>query len=247
MLSHENLLAASKGNILRQERANLKGLVTIRHCSVLPMAHILEQFILLGMFLRGVQVVFCPTPEKIVPYFTVVKPTQLTLVPRILNKIFDTVMTEVSKSKFKEYIVQQALKREESWWLSRLVFHKVKKLFGGEIKALFTGGAALAPNVLHFFRIALDVPLMTGYGQTESTACGTTTHAGDMSCDTIGSPAATVEIKLIDVPDTNYRCDMNQGEICIRGPTVFKGKSNLLKLHHQQEKLDLSMYAMHFY
>ncbi|CAF4948113.1 unnamed protein product [Rotaria sp. Silwood1] len=226
MLSHENLLAASKGNILRLERAKLKGSVTIRHCSLLPLAHIFERFILLGVFLRGTQVVFCPTPEKFVEYLSIVKPTQLTVVPRILNKIYDTVMIEVSKSKIKQYLVQQALNSEESWWLSRLIFRKVKELFGGELKAMFTGAAPMTADVWHFFRIALDIPIMTGYGQTESTACGTSTHAPDMSCGTIGSPVATVEIKLIDVPDTNYRSEMNQGEICIRGPTVFKGYYN---------------------
>ncbi|CAF3868924.1 unnamed protein product [Rotaria sordida] len=226
MLSHENLLAASKGNILRIERAKLKGSVTVRHCSILPLAHIFERFILLGVFLRGTQVVFCSVPEKLVEYFSIVKPTQLTVVPRILNKIYDTVMIEVSKSKIKQYLIQQALDSEESWWLSRLIFRKVKQLFGGELKAMFTGAAPITPDVLHFFRIALDIPIMTGYGQTESTACGTSTHAPDMSCGRVGSPVATVEIKLIDVPDMNYRSEMNQGEICIRGPTVFKGYYN---------------------
>ncbi|CAF2934147.1 unnamed protein product [Rotaria sp. Silwood2] len=237
MLSNENLLAASKGNILRLERAKLKGFVTIRHCSILPLAHIFERFILLGVFLRGTQVVFCPVPEKLVEYFSIVKPTQLTVVPRILNKIYDTAMIKVSKSKIKQYLVQQALHSEESWWLSRLIFRKVKKLFGGELKAMFTRAAPMTPDVWHFFRIALDIPIMTGYGQTESTACGTSTHAPDMSCGTIGSPVATVEIKLIDVPDTNYRSEMDQEEICIRGPTVFKGKCRSLMSRHWQVNL----------
>ena len=226
MLSHENLLAASKGNVLRIERANLKDSVTIRHCSILPLAHIFERFILLSALLRGNQVVFCPSPDKLLEYFSVVKPTQVTVVPRILNKIYDSVMTEVNKSKIKQYLVQQSLRRDESWWLSRLIFSKVKHLFGGELKAMFTGSAPITRDVLHFFRIALNIPIMTGFGQTESTACGTSTHAGDTSFDIVGSPVATVEIKLIDVPHTNYRSDANQGEICLRGPTIFKGYLN---------------------
>ncbi|CAF1172907.1 unnamed protein product [Adineta ricciae] len=223
MLSHENLLAASKGNILRTERANLKGSVTVRHCSVLPLAHIFERFILLGVLLRGNQVVFCPQPEKLLEYFAMVKPTQVTVVPRILNKIYDGIMLEVGQSKLKQYLVQQALRSEESNWFSRLIFRKVKDLFGGELKAMFVGAAPITRDVLHFYRIALDIPILTGYGQTESTACATTTHAGDTAFDTIGSPVATVEIKLIDVPNTNYQSHMNQGEICIRGPVICKG------------------------
>ncbi|CAF1172942.1 unnamed protein product [Adineta ricciae] len=223
MLSHENLLAASKGNILRTERANLKGSVTVRHCSVLPLAHIFERFILLGVLLRGNQVVFCPQPEKLLEYFAMVKPTQVTVVPRILNKIYDGIMLEVGQSKLKQYLVQQALRSTESNWFSRLIFRKVKNLFGDELKAVFVGAAPITRDVLHFYRIALDIPVMTGYGQTESTACATSTHAGDTAFDVIGSPVATVEIKLIDVPNTNYQSHMNQGEICIRGPVIFEG------------------------
>ncbi|CAF0980465.1 unnamed protein product [Didymodactylos carnosus] len=223
MLSHENLLATAKGNAIRLERANLTRSVTIRHCSFLPMAHIYERFILLGILLRGTQVVFCPAPEKLVEYFSIVKPTQVSVVPRILNKIYDTVMAEVNKSKVKQFLVQQALRSEESWFLSRYIFRKVKKLFGGEVKAMITGAAPIAPDVMHFFRIALDIPIMEGYGQTESAGAGTSTHPADMSYGTIGSPVATVEIKFIDVPDTNYRSEMNQGEVCIRGPNIFKG------------------------
>ncbi|UJR19612.1 hypothetical protein I4U23_022746 [Adineta vaga] len=113
-----------------------------------------------------------------------------------------------------------------SWRLSRLIFSKVKQLFGGELKAIFTGSAPITRDVLHFFRMALNIPIMTGFGQTESTACGTSTHAGDTSFDIVGSPVATVEIKLIDVPHTNYRSEMHQGEICLRGPTIFKGYYN---------------------
>ena len=92
---------------------------------------------------------------------------------------------------------------------------------------MITGSAPITPEVLHFFRIALDIPIVEGYGQTESTAAGTSTHITDMSCGTVGSPVPSVEIKLIDVPGTNYRSNNNQGEICIRGPTIFKGKFHI--------------------
>jgi long-chain acyl-CoA synthetase len=92
---------------------------------------------------------------------------------------------------------------------------------------MITGAAPITPDVMHFFRIALNIPIMEGYGQTESAGAGTTTHPVDLSYGSIGSPMPTVEIKLIDVPGTNYRSAMNQGEVCIRGPNVFKGNSHL--------------------
>jgi long-chain acyl-CoA synthetase len=227
MISHENLLATAKGHLIRLDQANIKKPITDRHCSFLPMAHIYERFILLQGLLRGTQIVFCPTPEQLPNYLSMVKPTQASVVPRVLNKVYDAVMTEVNKSKIKQFLVQQAL-REKPSFLSHIAFRKVKNLFGDEVKAMITGAAPITPDVMHFFRIALNIPIMEGYGQTESTGAGATTHPVDTSYGTIGSPMPTTEIKLIDVPNTSYRSEMDQGEVCIRGPTVFKGKSSLL-------------------
>ena len=222
MLSHENILATAKGHLMRLDQMNIKKPITDRHCSFLPMAHIYERFILLQGLMRGTQIVFCPAPEKLPNYLSIVKPTQVSVVPRVLNRVYDAVMTEVNKSKVKQFLVQQAL-REQPAFLSHIAFRKVKNLFGDEVKAMITGAAPITPDVMHFFRIALNIPIMEGYGQTESAGAGTSTHATDMSYGTIGTPVPTVEIKLVDVPGTNYRSEGNQGEVCIRGPTVFKG------------------------
>ena len=224
MLSHSNILATIKGNMHRRERANIAAEPTNRHCSFLPLAHLYERLVLLSNFCHGTQVTYCPIPEKVFEYYPIIKPTNVCMVPRVLNKVYDTIMAEVGKSKIKRFLISQALHNEQPTLFSRFVFRRVKKLFGGEVFAMLTGSAPITPEVLHFFRIALDIPIVEGYGQTESTAAGTGTHMIDMSCGTVGSPVPSVEIKLIDVPGTNYRSINNQGEICIRGPTVFKGK-----------------------
>ena len=223
MLSHENLLATAKGHLLRLDQANIKKPVTDRHCSFLPMAHVYERFVLLQALLRGTEIVFCPSPDKLIQYLSIVKPTQVSVVPRVLNKVYDTVMSEVNKSPVKEWLVQQAL-REQPAFLSRLVFRKLRSLFGGEVKAMITGAAPITPEVMHFFRIALGIPIIEGYGQTESAGSASTTHPVDMTYGTIGSPISVTEIKLTDVPGTDYRSEANQGEVCLRGPTIFKGK-----------------------
>lgn len=231
MLSHENLLATAKGHLIRLDQANIRKPVTDRHCSFLPMAHIYERFILLQGLLRGTQIVFCPSPEQLPNYLSIVKPTQASVVPRVLNRVYDAVMTEVNKSKLKRFLVHQAL-RERSSFLSHIAFRKVKNLFGDEVKAMITGAAPITPDVMHFFRIALNIPIMEGYGQTESAGAGTTTHPIDLSYGTIGSPVPTVEMKLVDVPGTDYRSEKNQGEVCIRGPTVFKGNASRHHIFH---------------
>ncbi|CAF4847737.1 unnamed protein product, partial [Rotaria sp. Silwood1] len=88
---------------------------------------------------------------------------------------------------------------------------KVRQLFGNEVSAMLSASAPISRDVLHFFRIALDIPIYELFGQTESTGVGTTTHIIDKSCGTVGTSLCTVEIKLIDVPETNYRSENNQG------------------------------------
>jgi long-chain acyl-CoA synthetase len=223
MLSHTNILATVKGGMDRRDRAGRSTAITSRHCSFLPMAHVMERFILIGNFFNGIQVIFCPKPEKLFEYYPIVKPTTISMVPRVLNKVYDKVMAEAGKSKIKRFLITQALHNERPTLYSRFIFRKVKDLFGGEATSMSVGSAPITPEVLHFFRIALDIPILQGYGQTESTAAGASTHITDMSGDTVGTPSPSVEIKLIDVPGTNYRSNNNQGEICIRGATVFKG------------------------
>jgi long-chain acyl-CoA synthetase len=223
MLSHENILATIKGIIERRQRRNLLTPSNLRHCSFLPMAHIYERINLIYYFLHGCQIAYCPIPERIFEYYPIVKPTSVSMVPRILNKVYDTIMAEVNKSKIKRFLISQALHYEKPSLFSRLVFRKVKNLFGGEIAGMGISSAAIRPEILQFFRIVLDIPIVETYGQTESTGSGAATHISDLSCRAVGVPGPITEIKLIDVPGTNYRSNNNQGEICIRGPAVFKG------------------------
>ncbi len=212
-----------KSIVERRQRANFPAKTSDRHVAFLPLAHLYERLSLVFMFLQGAQVIYCPVPEKIFEYFPIVKPTTVAMVPRILNKVYDTIMTEVNKSKIKRFLISQALHNQKSSLFSRFVFRKVKNLFGGEVKIMLTGSAPITHEVLHFFRIALDIPVSEAYGQTESSGASTSTHVTDLSCGVVGTPLSVVEIKLIDVPETNYRSNNNQGEVCIRGPPVFKG------------------------
>lgn len=227
MLSHTNILATIKSTIDRRHRTKMEGKPTNRHVSFLPLAHLYERLVLISAFLHGSQIVYCSVPERIFEYYPIVKPTNICMVPRVLNKVYDTIMAEVGKSRIKSFLIARALHNDQSSLFSRIIFRRVKNLFGGEAIGMFTGSAPITPEVLHFFRVALDIPFVEGYGQTESAAAGTSTHILDTTCGIVGTPGACVEIKLVDVPGTKYWSVNNQGEICVRGPSVFRGKSFL--------------------
>lgn len=110
-----------------------------------------------------------------------------------------------------------------------IVFRKIQKLLGGNIRGIATGSAPISPKVLEFCRIAFGCYVIEGYGQTESTATGFRTNIGEhipqYGCN-VGIPCAAVEYKLIDCPHLNYSVEdlpNPRGEICLRGSIISKG------------------------
>lgn len=115
-----------------------------------------------------------------------------------------------------------------------LLFKKIKKALGMDcVRVMISGSAPLSDSVMSFFRCMLGVPVVEGYGQTEGAAAATLGSPYDMTTvGHVGGPTGAVEIALYDVPEMGYRhtdkshrgvpCE-GRGEICIRGPNVFKG------------------------
>jgi len=113
----------------------------------------------------------------------------------------------------------------------KLVFGKIKSIFGGRVRLMITGSAPLAGDVLKFLRIVFACPIVEGYGQTETCGGSFLTMPDDSGYGYVGGPVPTLETKLVDVPDMNYlSTDTDEegrraprGELCMRGPTVFRG------------------------
>lgn len=103
------------------------------------------------------------------------------------------------------------------------MFHKVQQKFGGRIRLFVVGSAPLASNVLNVVRCALGCIIVEGYGQTECTAPCTLTFPGDILASHVGPPLACCEIKVVDVPEMNYYACNGEGEVCVKGSSVFVG------------------------
>ncbi|RWR93760.1 AMP-dependent synthetase/ligase [Cinnamomum micranthum f. kanehirae] len=116
--------------------------------------------------------------------------------------------------------------RDPSPIWDKLVFNKIKEKLGGRVRFMGSGASPLSPDVMDFLRICFGGQIAEGYGMTETSCVISSMDEGDMLTGHVGSPNPACEIKLVDVPEMNYTSDDQpypRGEICVRGPIVFKG------------------------
>ncbi|XP_040832415.1 long-chain-fatty-acid--CoA ligase 6 isoform X3 [Ochotona curzoniae] len=159
-------------------------------------------------------------------------PTIFPVVPRLLNRMYDKIFSQANTpvkrwllefaAKRKQAEVRSGIIRNDSIW-DELFFNKIQASLGGCVRMIVTGAAPVSPAVLGFLRAALGCQVYEGYGQTECTAGCTFTTPGDWTSGHVGAPLPCNHIKLVDVEELNYWTSKGEGEICVRGPNVFKG------------------------
>lgn len=110
--------------------------------------------------------------------------------------------------------------------LNKTLFRKVRYFLGGRVRLLLSGGAPLSPDTHSLTRTCLCVPLMQGYGLTETTACATVTSPHDRTTGRAGAPLLDVKVKLVDWVEGNYLITDKpnpRGEIHVGGYNVALG------------------------
>ncbi|XP_069316489.1 long-chain-fatty-acid--CoA ligase 5 isoform X1 [Eulemur rufifrons] len=232
MITHENVASNVAGFLKCMEHTFVPNPndVTI---SYLPLAHMFERIVQATIYCCGAKVGFFQGDIRLLSDdMKTLKPTVFPTVPRLLNRVYDKVQNEAKTplkkfllnlavtSKFKE--VQKGIIRRDSFW-DKLIFAKIQDNLGGKVRILVTGAAPISSSVLTFLRAAVGCPVHEAYGQTECTAGCTFTLPGDWTSGHVGTPMACNYVKLEDVADMNYFSANNEGEICIKGPNVFKG------------------------
>ncbi|VDM16424.1 unnamed protein product [Hydatigera taeniaeformis] len=162
------------------------------------------------------------------------QPTILIAVPRVLARIRQRIYQKVAGSRLKARLIETAINRKlksvdkqvykhNTVW-DQFVFSKIRKRFGGRIRAIITAGAPISGDLLQFIRAAFCCPVFEGYGSTETCGAITTSIFGDLAGGHVGPPLPVCEVKLVDVPDMGLVAARdNKGEICCRGPVVTPG------------------------
>jgi long-chain acyl-CoA synthetase len=229
MLTHANLVT----NLIDSSGHLLFGGHDIA-LSVLPLSHVFERQAMYMYLYRGMAVYFAESLQTIGPNLREVRPTILVGVPRIFEKIyariqeraaeagkFAAMMLAWSVSVAREYSKYTLAHRPVPLFLKmkhaiamRLVFAKWHAAFGGRIRLLVSGGAAL-PEDLSYIYSGAGIPIVQGYGLTETSPVITTSHLDAIRVGTVGTAIPHVDIRIAA-----------DGEIEVRGPNVMQGYYN---------------------
>ena len=225
MLSHSNVV---KNILASMPRLPLmEG--TTRVLSFLPLCHIFERVLIYIYQHAGISVYFAEGIDKIGENAQEIKPNLMSVVPRLLEKVFNKINAKGSElTGLKRALFFWAIKLGEQYepyqangfWYEfklkiarKLIFSKWKAAFGGELHTMVSGSAALHPRLSRIF-CASGMMIMEGYGLTEtSPVVSVGMHANHhFKIGTVGKPISNVEVKIAE-----------DGEILIKGPNVMEG------------------------
>ncbi len=197
----------------------------VRYLSILPTNHAIDFMVgFIGPFVCGAAVVHLRTlrPEYVREAFTRFRITYVALVPLILRNLqtgLEQRFAELPPMKRAVFNLLRWLnirltKSQPHIELSRRLLSQVHAAFGGELRAIFTGGAFSDPAMLQFF-YDLGIQVGNGYGLTEGGTALTLNDFRPFRCDTVGRPLPGVEMKIKN-PDKE-----GVGEVTVRGKTVM--------------------------
>nr|XP_040038526.1 LOW QUALITY PROTEIN: long-chain-fatty-acid--CoA ligase 6 [Gasterosteus aculeatus aculeatus] len=201
--------------------------------SFLPLAHMFERLIESVVYCHGGRIGFYQGDIRLLPDdMKGLGPTIFPGVPRLLNRMYDKIFSQAN-TPLKRWLLNFAARRKgaevssgiirsDSVW-DKIFFSKIQASLGGRLRMIVTGAAPTSPSVLGFLRAALGCQVYEAYGQTECTAGCTFTTPGDWTPGHVGAPLPCNLIKLVDVPEKNYFASKGEGEVCVKGPNVFKG------------------------
>ena len=202
--------------------------------SFLPLSHVFERVTYNLAITQGAHTRFNDSIFKLMDNLAELEPTVMQCVPRVHESIHDRVSDGIAKLPDRRKILTYwalgvgdsvARRRNAGQPVSplqflrhlaadKLVLSKIRARFGGHLKFFVSGGAPLNPKTAHFF-LAIGIPILEGWGLTETTAAATANQSGRVKVGTVGPRMFNVQVKT--APD---------GELLVKGPTVMRGYWN---------------------
>ena len=226
MLGHDNFMECF---VIHDNRLDL----TDRDVSLcfLPLSHIFERAWTYLLLHYGAVNVFLENPREVINVLPLVNPTLMCTVPRFFEKTYEGIQTETSKwPKIKKNIFDWAIAighqcseyrsisadlpaglKFKGMLAEKLVLKKLRNVFGKNMRQMPCAGSAIREDLLRFFH-ATGLFINEGYGATETTASVSCFKNDRYEFDSVGTVMPGVVVKF-----------SNEGEIMVKGPTVFRG------------------------
>lgn len=197
--------------------------------SFLPLSHITARHVDYLLFLRGVSVAYCPNFDDLPRTLQEIRPTLFVGVPRVYEKIHNQVQhdTRGTKRKIFDWALSVGRKHRDltlddkvpnslAWKLAnKLVFSKVRAGLGGRCRLFLSGGAPLGRELASWYA-DLGIRIDEGYGLTETSPVIAVNVPSQHRLGTVGKVLSNLELKIA-----------SDGEVLVRGPSVFKGYWNM--------------------
>ncbi len=232
MLSHGNMAAALDGANAKFPDFTPPNDIFL---SFLPLSHVFERVTYYLALTQGAQTVYNDSIFKLLDNMAELHPTIMQCVPRVFESIQERVFDGIEKlPERRKNLTKRALeiggivaKRRNAGktvspllfglftFYDALVLSKIRARFGSKVKFLVSGGAPLNPATATFF-LAIGIPILEGWGLTETTAAAAANPRGRVKIGTVGPHLAGVDVKTAE-----------DGEILVKGPTVMRGYWNL--------------------
>lgn len=221
MMTHKNFVSNVTESAVAVPKDAEKGI------SFLPLNHVFERMINYLYISLGISIYYVESMETLVENIQEVKPDLFAAVPRIFEKLYDKIYsTGLSLKGIKKAIFFWALKLGEKYdetkdmgafyrfklnIANKLVFVKWREVLGNNLKVVVSGGAALQPRLARVFGAA-QIPILEGYGLSETAPVIAVNRQGEVRAGTVGLLLETAQVKIAE-----------DGEILFKGPNLMPG------------------------
>lgn len=225
MLSHLNLTSNAATSV-----KNFEWKAGDTYLSFLPLSHVTARHLDYVCFLNGVSIAYCPAFDQLPVMLQEAKPSIIVAVPRVYEKIRQEVEHKAAHGvsrrilnwalkvgeRYKEITVRGEEPSSMAWKLAnKLAYSKIRHLFGGNSRVYVSGGAPLGHDMAEWFW-KVGIPIFEGYGLTETSPVIASNRRGAYKVGTVGKPVDHIQMKLAE-----------DGEILVKGPSIFKGYWNM--------------------
>jgi len=207
----------------------------------LPLSHVFGKILISGQIVTGHVMAVDGRVDRIVHNLPVVRPTLMASAPRIFEKVYNGIAGRARAEgglKYKIFLWAAKVARDyarttqanriatgkdsaplaltvQHALADKLVYTKIRAAFGGRLRGSVSGSAALAPEIGYFF-LGAGVPILEGYGLTETSGGSSVNRPEDVRIGSVGLPLPGTEVRIAE-----------DGEILLRGPGVMRGYHNL--------------------